>query len=221
MNSSYWLRMLLILFCALPAPAAWADAPRQLMWKDLVPPLPAEHPFASLSRQQALQLSDIAAVRDRLARNEKVPPIELADEEAAARKLAQAGIDVDGLLAKRKEIAEQNRLRAQSVNAALDGQTVRIPGYLLPLEFSGKEITEFLLVPWVGACIHTPPPPPNQIVHVRSDKPVANVALFAPIWVTGLMSTAASKKSLYLVDGESNIDIGYSLRASNVEPYKE
>src|SRR6185436_3608519 len=221
MNSSYCLRMLLILFCALPAPAAWADPPRQLIWKDLVPPLPAEHPFATLSRQQALQLSDIAAVRDRLARNEKVPPIELADEEAAARKLEQAGIDVDGLLAKRKEIAEQNRLRAQSVNAALDGQTVRIPGYLLPLEFSGKEITEFLLVPWVGACIHTPPPPPNQIVHVRSDKPVANVALFAPIWVTGRMSTAASKKSLYLVDGESNIDIGYSLRASNVEPYKE
>lgn len=220
MNSTCCLRILLILFCALPA-AAGADAPRQLMWKDLVPPLPADHPFASLSREQALQLSDIAAVRDRLARNEKVPPIELADEEAAARKLEQAGVDVEGLLAKRKEIAAQNRLRAQSVNAALDGQTVRIPGYLLPLEFSGKEITEFLLVPWVGACIHTPPPPPNQIVHVRSDKPVANVALFAPIWVTGRMSTAASKKSLYLVDGESNIDIGYSLRASAVEPYKE
>ncbi len=148
-------------------------------------------------------------------------PIELADEQAAARKLEQAGIDVDGLLAKRKEIAEQGRLRAQSVNAALDGQTVRIPGYLLPLEFSGKEMTEFLLVPWVGACIHTPPPPPNQIVHVKSDKPVGNVSMFAPIWVTGQLSTAASKKSLYLVDGESNIDIGYSLRASAVEPYKE
>jgi hypothetical protein len=221
MNSRYSLRAMFILFCAMLAPAVWADAPRQLMWKDLVPPLPADHPFANLTRQQALQLSDIAAVRDRLARNEKVPPIELADEEAAARKLQQAGIDVDGLLAKRKEIAEQNRLRAQSVNAALDGQTVRIPGYLLPLEFSGKEITEFLLVPWVGACIHTPPPPPNQIVHVKADKPVANATLFAPIWVTGRLSIAASKKSLYLVDGESNIDIGYSLRASTVEPYKK
>jgi len=221
MTAKYCLRAVLILFCVLLAPAAWADSPRQLMWKDLVPPLPADHPFARLTRQQALQLTDIAAVRDRRTRGEKLSPIELADEEAAARKLQQAGIDVDGLLAKRKEIAEQGRLRAQSVNAALDGQTVRIPGYLLPLEFSGKEITEFLLVPWVGACIHTPPPPPNQIVHVRSDKPVGNVTLFAPIWVTGRMSTVASKKSLYLVDGESNIDIGYSLRASAVEPYKE
>jgi len=221
MTAKYCLRAVLILFCVLLAPAAWADSPRQLMWKDLVPPLPADHPFARLTRQQALQLTDIAAVRDRKTRGEKLSPIELADEEAAARKLQQAGIDVDGLLAKRKEIAEQGRLRAQSVNAALDGQTVRIPGYLLPLEFSGKEITEFLLVPWVGACIHTPPPPPNQIVHVKSDKPVGNVTLFAPIWVTGRMSTVASKKSLYLVDGESNIDIGYSLRASAVEPYKE
>jgi hypothetical protein len=221
MTAKHCLRAILILFCALLAPAAWTDAPRQLMWKDLVPPLPADHPFASLTRQQALQLTDIAAVRDRRTRGEKLSPIELADEEATARKLQQAGIDVDGLLARRKEIAEQGRLRAQSVNAALDGQTVRIPGYLLPLEFSGKEITEFLLVPWVGACIHTPPPPPNQIVHVKSDKPVGNVTLFAPIWVTGRMSTVASKKSLYLVDGESNIDIGYSLRASAVEPYKE
>ena len=221
MTNKSCLRAVLILFCVLLAPAAWPDAPRQLMWKDLVPPLPADHPFASLTRQQALQLTDIAAVRDRRKRGEKLSPIELADEESAARKLQQAGIDVDGLLARRKEIAEQGRLRAQSVNAALDGQTVRIPGYLLPLEFSGKEITEFLLVPWVGACIHTPPPPPNQIVHVKSDKPVGNVTLFAPIWVTGRMSTVASKKSLYLVDGESNIDIGYSLRASAVEPYKE
>ena len=157
MTAKYCLHAILIVFCALLAPAAWADAPRQLMWKDLVPPLQADHPFASLTRQQALQLTDIAAVRDRRTRGEKLSPIELADEEAAARKLQQAGIDVDGLLARRKEIAEQGRLRAQSVNAALDGQTVRIPGYLLPLEFSGKEITEFLLVPWVGACIHTTP----------------------------------------------------------------
>ena len=221
MTTKSRLPVVFLLFGTLLAPVAWADAPRQLMWKDLVPPLPADHPFANLSKQQALQLTDIATVRDRKARGEKVSPIELADEQAAASKLEQAGIDVDGLLSKRKEIAEQRRLRAQSPNAALDGQTVRIPGYLLPLEFSGKDITEFLLVPWVGACIHTPPPPPNQIVHVKSDKPVANVALFAPIWVTGQLSTAASKKALYLVDGESNIDIGYSLRASAVEPYKE
>ena len=215
----------LILLGALLVPAVplgnAADEPRQIMWKDLVPPLPADYVFPKLSKQQALQLSDIADVRERKARGEKVPPIELGDEQAAARKLEQAGIDVDGLLAKRKELAESSQQRARSVNAVLDGQTVRMPGYLLPLEFSGKEVTEFLLVPYVGACIHTPPPPPNQIVHVKPDKPVANVTVFSPIWVTGRMSTASAKKSLSLVDGAADIDIGYSMRASVVEPYKE
>ena len=218
-------RSLLILLGVLLVPVAQtgnaAEAPRLIMWKDLVPPLPADHVFPKLSRQQALQLSDIAEVRERKARGEKVPPIELGDEAAAARKLEQEGIDVEGLLAKRKALAQSSRQRARSVNAALDGQTVRMPGYLLPLEFSGKDVTEFLLVPYVGACIHTPAPPPNQIVHVKADKPVANVTVFSPIWVTGRLSTASATKSLSLVDGAADIETGYSLQASLVEPYKE
>jgi hypothetical protein len=203
------------------ATCALAGAPRELRWQDLVPPLPADHPLAKLTRAQALQLRDIADVRDRKARGEKVSAIELADEQAAARKLQQAGVDVEGLIARRNELAEVQRARYQNPNPALDGVSVRMPGYLLPLEFSGKAVTEFLLVPWVGACIHTPPPPPNQIVHVKTDKPVENATLYAPIWVTGKMSTRASKQSLYLVDGASNIDIGYSMSATAVEPYKE
>ncbi len=215
------IRKLLVLSCALAAVIVHADTARQIMWKDLVPELPAESPFAKLTKEQLLALTDIAAVRDRKARGEKIPPIEAEDEQATTRKLEKTGVDVDGLLAKRKEITEQRRVRSQAANALLEGQVVRIPGYLLPLDFSGKEVTEFLLVPWVGACIHTPPPPPNQIVHVKPDKPYANASLYAPVWVTGRMSTTASKKSLYLVDGTSNIDIGYTMQATAVEPYKQ
>ena len=67
----------------------------------------------------------------------------------------------------------------------LNGQQVRMPGYVLPLEFSGTKITEFLLVPWVGACIHTSPPPPNQIVNVKFDGGIEIKGQFAPMWVTG------------------------------------
>ena len=225
MTTKHHLCGFLILFCALLAPIVpishALDEPRLIMWKDLVPPLPGDYVFPKLSKQQALQLSDIADVRERKARGEKVGAIELEDEHSATRKLEQAGIDVDGLLAKRKELVESSRQRARSVNSVLDGQTVRMPGYLLPLEFSGKDVTEFLLVPYVGACLHTPPPPPNQIVHVKADKPVANVTVFAPIWVTGRISTVSAKKSLSLVDGAADIDVGYSIRASLVEPYKE
>ncbi|MFN0316694.1 MAG: DUF3299 domain-containing protein, partial [Burkholderiales bacterium] len=209
-----------IALAALLAPLARAEAPRSILWKDLVPELPGGNPFGKLSKQQLLLLTDIASVRERQERNEKISPIELEDERAGTRKLEQAGVDVNALLAKRKEIMGQKRERAQSVNAELDGQFVRIPGYLLPLDFSGKEITEFLLVPWVGACIHTPPPPPNQIVHVKADKPFQSTGMYAAVWVTGRLSTAGSKKSLYLVDGASNVDIGYTLKASVVEAYK-
>jgi len=214
----------LLLYCILHAASALADAsPRQLMWQDLTPTLQAsENPFARLTKGQLAKLLEVAQVRDRQARGDNTLSVaETGIEQSNARKLEEEGVDVNGLLAKRKEIAEQQRARGHVVNAALDGQIVRIPGYLLPLEFSGKQVSEFLLVPWVGACIHTPPPPPNQIVHVKADKPFDFGALFAPVWVTGRMSTAGAKKSLFLIDGSADIDIGYSLRASQVEPYKE
>jgi hypothetical protein len=221
MNTRGLFAALALLLGLALAPAGYGAPPRQLEWKDLVPKISPDHPFAKLSRYQAMQLHDIAAVRDRLARGEKVGAIELEDEKAATRKLTAAGIDVDALLAMKSEVVDQARMRALSPEPSLNGQLVKIPGYLLPLEFSGKEITEFLLVPWVGACIHTPPPPPNQIVHVKSDRPVGNFALFAPIWVTGRMTTGSVKKSLYLVDGSSDINIAYTMQATVVEPYKE
>lgn len=210
-----------LLCCTQLAGPAQADAPRTVMWKDLVPETRAESPFAKLTKPQLQTLSDIAEARDRLSNGEKLNAIELEDERAATRKLEKAGIDVDGLLHKRKEMMDQKAANNRAVNAALDGKMVRIPGYVLPLEFKGKEVTEFLLVPWVGACIHTPPPPANQIVHVKPDKPFVTSGLFAPVWVTGRLSANAAQKSLTLVDGTSNVDVGYAIQANVVEPYKE
>ena len=223
MTNTNRLAGVLTLSCALLAPCANADAPRQLMWEDLAPRVAAsENPFSKLTREQLAKLSDVASVRDRKARaDSKLSAAELDNEQALTRKLQDSGVDVDALLARRKEMAEQQRARGQALNSALDGQLVRLPGYLLPLEFSGKMVTEFLLVPWVGACIHTPPPPPNQIVHVKADKPFEMAGVFMPVWVTGKLSAASTKKSLFLIDGSSDIDVGYSLHASQVEPYRE
>ena len=98
-----------------------------------------------------------------------------------------------------------------------------MPGYMLPLEFEGKGVTEFLLVPWVGACIHTPPPPPNQIVHVTLDEGNAfdSSTGFEPVWIEGEMQTRKSTRNLYLADGSSDIEIGYRLQAILVERYTQ
>ena len=73
-------------------------------------------------------------------------------------------VDVDELLAAASERDRQIEQRGEQVNNSLDGKLVRLPGYALPLEMAESGVTEFLLVPYVGACIHVPPPPPNQVV---------------------------------------------------------
>jgi len=222
MIENRFIAPLLLLLGALLMPAAQAQTPRQLMWDDLVPKAAgAEDPFAKLTREQLTDLALVASVRDRKARGETVSPADTADEQTLSRKLKQGGVNVDDLLARRKEIAAQRQRASGGVNQTLNGKVVRIPGYLLPLEYSGKLVSEFLLVPWVGACIHTPPPPPNQIVHVRPEKPFETNGMFAAVWVTGTLATTSTKKSLFMLDGSSDIDVGYSLRASLVEPYKE
>jgi len=71
----------------------------------------------------------------------------------------------------------------------LDGQRVRVPGFVVPLELDGATLSEFLLVPYFGACIHVPPPPANQMVHVRIDEGVdLEHRMMDPVWITGQLS---------------------------------
>jgi hypothetical protein len=201
---------------------AYAEEPRTLSWDDLaVKVSAADNPFAALSTDQLLALSDVAGVRGRKARGVTLTPEEIAIEKKALARLRQDGLDADGLLAKRDSIAEKMRAATSAVNPAVDGKTIRIPGYVLPLEFSGSKVTEFLLVPWVGACIHTPPPEPNQIVYVKPDKAFEMRRMFDAVWVTGRIAATGSKRSVQIVDGSADIDVGYSLRAGLVEPYQQ
>ena len=72
----------------------------------------------------------------------------------------------------------------------LDGKYVKLPGYIVPLESDeGGLLDEFLLVPYYGACIHVPPPPPNQVVYVRLKKPFFLKSMEEPFWITGTMTT--------------------------------
>lgn len=97
------------------------------------------------------------------------------------------------------------------IEPALDGQRIRIPGFVIPLERAGNKVSEFLLVPYFGACIHTPPPPSNQIIHVRTSKPLANMRTMDTMWVSGVMHAGK-------VDTEMG-QAGYQLKAEWVTPY--
>ncbi|MBW0234463.1 DUF3299 domain-containing protein [Pseudomonas sp. D1HM] len=96
---------------------------------------------------------------------------------------------------------------------ALDGQVIRLPGYIVPLEVNEEgRTTDFLLVPYFGACIHVPPPPSNQIVHVTSKEGVKLDELYQPYWIVGAMQVKPSTSDL--------ADAGYQMDAQKILVYE-
>jgi uncharacterized protein len=89
-----------------------------------------------------------------------------------------------------------------------------VPGYMVPLEDSLNEVTEFLLVPYPGACIHVPPPPPNQLVHVTMDggKRTSVRPFWEPVWVQGIVTLAEVKNSYGAVSF-------FQMTATQIDPY--
>ncbi|MGL1832324.1 DUF3299 domain-containing protein [Rhodocyclaceae bacterium SMB388] len=94
-----------------------------------------------------------------------------------------------------------------------DGRRIRIPGFVVPLESDGQNIHEFLLVPYFGACIHVPPPPANQLIHVMPDSEIPAAWNMVPVWVSGVLTVARFNSEL----GSA----GYQMRGIRVEEYKE
>lgn len=96
---------------------------------------------------------------------------------------------------------------------SMRGRNVKIPGFVVPLEGNEKALQEFLLVPYFGACIHSPPPPANQIIHVRASPPVRGFKTMSAVWVSGTLDLERSQSEMGAT--------GYSLKAMRVEKYRE
>lgn len=190
-----------------------------ISWDDLVPPrYAADSPLAKLSPEQQSDLYFIAEVRTYLDDGMKDDGSDYLDvAEELERELKAAGVDVDTLVT----LARTSALTQKSVVRSLDGKSVRIPGYVLPLEYNGDLVKEFLLVPYVGACIHTPPPPENQIVYVKLLKGITVKRMYEPVWATGTLKAQQSTQALTLVDGSSGVPVGYQLNAIGIEPYEQ
>ncbi len=101
---------------------------------------------------------------------------------------------------------------ATKLNASLDGAYIKMPGYMLPIDLTDRGVTSFLMVPYVGACIHVPPPPANQLVFVESATPWPTNQMWDPVWVTGMMRHELQSTTI--------ADIGYALQAEAIEIYE-
>jgi len=136
---------------------------------------------------------------------ELIPP----DEVAELEKLADSGqMDIDH----DSDLPAPVFGSARTV-ATLHGVTGKMPGYIVPLETDDQNrVTEFFLVPYYGACIHVPPPPPNQIVYVRPQEPIPDVEIWNPYWIEG---------TLHIQDQKNDVAAAsYSFDAKRVLPYQ-
>jgi len=163
-----------------------AHAYRTIEWIDL---LPDEDLDALLNPPEYLNEIEDGSVEDQIGNL-----VQMAFEPSSDSRYEQA-------------------LVSTNVISAFDGQAVRLPGFIVPLEFDDNlVVTEFFLVPYFGACLHVPPPPPNQIVYVKYEGGVELTSLEQPFWVSGLLTT----------DSEVNdmAHAAYSLVASDVVVYE-
>jgi len=100
---------------------------------------------------------------------------------------------------------------ATKLNPTLDGAYIKMPGFIIPIDLSTDGVTHFVLVPYVGACLHTPPPPPNQLVSVTTQTPWPHNDLWEAVWVTGRMQHELQSTEV--------AETGYALTADAMETY--
>lgn len=177
-----FVSLLLASLALVPSPQAAraADAPQALKWAELVPKnTPAAAPARTFFSGSTK------------ADDSQAPPPPLAEGKFMTTKRRQPGGDAP-----------------PAVVPELNGKLVSIGGYLVPLDFESTSIKEFLLVPFVGACIHVPPPPTNQIVYVKFPKGLEITGQFDPVTVVGTLKTETAFTGL--------ADAGYSLEADSV-----
>jgi len=120
----------------------------------------------------------------------------------------------DGSPESNAELAEIETAMAYApVDETLDGRLVTLPGYVVPLDFDGQtRLEEFLLVPYFGACIHTPPPPANQIVMAELDEPVDIGNGYEPVLLRGILHAETVNSAL--------AEAGYRMDVQSVQPYE-
>lgn len=129
-----------------------------------------------------------------------------------------AGDRIPGKPASSEEAGTESRyqqaLTSTHIKPEYDRQRIRIPGFVVPLEFDeAQTITSFLLVPYFGACIHLPPPPPNQVIHASFPQGLQVEALYDPFYVEGELRTLRRESEAGTA--------AYSMTVEGVYPYEE
>jgi uncharacterized protein len=210
-----------LVFLAWAAGASFAQASdsRNIGWTDLLPNISmGANPFDALPFRQSNALAKLY----RIEVKEAATASDFMKAQAAEIRsdLETEGLDPDWYLQERERVFQEHAQRLAAPNPEILGQHVRVPGYIVPLQFDGMVVTEFLLVPTAGACIHTPPPPANQLIHVKYPKGYPLRGLYDPVWIDGTLRAETHSELVSYSDGQRIVASSYTMRADNIFQYQ-
>jgi len=138
------------------------------------------------------------------------PPLSPEQKSAAAELNMRIDQMSDAQISRALELVGSG---GSKVIEELDGEKISIMGYLLPLDYESTDAKTFVLVPFIGACVHVPPPPPNQVIYVEYEKGVPMKALEENMWtpfrVTGTLRAVSAMTDL--------AEVGYQMTAASVK----
>lgn len=141
------------------------------------------------------------------------PPEELQDIEDGS-EADQISSQIQAAIAQASDNRYQQALSSTRIRSEYNQKKIRIPGFIVPLSFGeNNSITEFFIVPFFGACIHVPPPPPNQIIFGKYPKGFQLDALYDPFWVEGTLSTELIENDMATA--------AYSISIDQISDYTE
>ncbi|HCU67117.1 MAG TPA: DUF3299 domain-containing protein [Rheinheimera sp.] len=160
---------------------------------------------ASTQAVQTLEWTDLLPPED-LAKMEALPEISHEGGEGSGSAINKLNQD-DPASQAWAEVLQSAKVRGE-----LNGKKVRIPGFVVPIEYDAEQnITAFFLVPYFGACIHVPPPPPNQIIFVTNAKGLKADMIYNPFWLEGTLTTETMSHDL--------ANSAYSIKADKISEY--
>lgn len=177
---------------AMPLSMCWAaaDAPA----KSATPPAPAVASPGTAAKRREPRIIDWQQLLPDSERDAVFPPI------ASHDYLGESGPAMD-------------QVGSSKTNPKVNNVYARVPGFIVPVAMDATGmVSEFLLVPYFGACIHVPPPPPNQIVYVKPEKPFRLKTIYEPQWVIGVLKSNVQKTRV--------ASAAYTIAAEKIEPYK-
>ncbi len=162
---------------------------------------------AKAQEYKALEWTDLLPEED-LKKMEQLPEISHeGGETAPSSPLGQAMANQDPAAAAWNDV-----LMSANVKAELNNQKVKVPGFIVPVEYDADQnVTAFYLVPYFGACIHVPPPPPNQIIFVTNKQKIKADQIYSPFWISGTLTTEPMSHDL--------AKSAYSMKADKIEEY--